>query len=306
MPYLLAADAIVRDHIRSAAVSYQRVFIARSDPALNYGSLAATLLAMIALDRLDRLERDTGTPIYSIIGVGAVPFRGGFRPQTVARCLSTYPSVQTFTVQSAFKYDHPVELVAAAIAEVKATPRAAPLPVADDAHVRELLERSAARYRSEVRGLAPLVATLARHVPRRRNRKLHIGLFGYSRSSGSVTLPRAIPFCASLYSIGLPPELLGLGALRKDDWALLEEVAPCVHAEIGEALRYFDPEALTLVDPSIGESARVALDHAGLTGDADARHREVARRLRADLSQGDTHRAGDLVLRAAAQRGFLG
>lgn len=305
-PYLLAADAIVREHMRTAAVPYQRVFIARSDPALNYGSLAATLMAMVALDRLDRLAQELGKPIYPIIGVGAVPFRGGFRPQTVARCLSTYPSVQTFTAQSAFKYDHAADVVAAAIAEVKATPRSAAPAIADDPRVLDLLERAASRYRSEVASLATLAMNVARHVPRRRNRKLHIGLFGYSRSSGDVTLPRAISFCASLYSIGLPPELLGLGALREDDWALLEEVAPCVRAEIGEALQYLDPEALSLADPAVRESAHAALERIGPQAEPSAPHREVARRLRVDLAQGDTHQAADLVLRAASYRGYLG
>jgi phosphoenolpyruvate carboxylase len=305
-PYLLAADAIVREQIRATTTPYQRVFIARSDPALNYGSLAATLMAMIALDRLDRLEREEGVPIYPIIGVGAVPFRGGFRPDTVARCLATYPSVQTFTVQSAFKYDNAADVVAKAIAEVKATPRSAPRPVADDARVLDLLERSAARYRSEIATVAPLVQRVARHVPRRRNRKLHIGLFGYSRAAAGVSLPRTIPFCAGLYSIGLPPELLGLGELRSDDWELLDEVAPCVRSEIADALRYIDPASLSAFDPEIRESANAALEHVGPGSGPDEAHLEVAARLRADLDRGDAQQAPDLVLRAASQRRYLG
>ena len=49
---------------------------------------------------------------------------------------------------------------------------------------------------------------------------MHVGLFGYGRSLGGVggvTLPRAIGFTASLYSIGVPPELLGLGSLSQSD-----------------------------------------------------------------------------------------
>jgi phosphoenolpyruvate carboxylase len=40
---------------------------------------------------------------------------------------------------------------------------------------------------------------------------LHVGLFGYSRGVGKVSLPRAIPFTASLYSLGVPPEFIGTG-----------------------------------------------------------------------------------------------
>src|SRR5439155_6156508 len=64
--HLLAADELVRDYLRGKQLEAMRVFIARSDPALNYGYLAAVLLALVALDRLDALERDLGVPILPI------------------------------------------------------------------------------------------------------------------------------------------------------------------------------------------------------------------------------------------------
>jgi len=64
-----------------------RVFIARSDPALNYGYLSGVLLALVALVRLGALEQETGVAIYPVIGVGSVPFRGGLAPLTVDRVL---------------------------------------------------------------------------------------------------------------------------------------------------------------------------------------------------------------------------
>ena len=39
--------------------------------------------------------------------------------------------------------------------------------------------------------LAPLVNKMAKFIPKRRDRKLHTGLFGYARSLDGVTLPRA-------------------------------------------------------------------------------------------------------------------
>jgi phosphoenolpyruvate carboxylase len=61
--------------------------------------------------------------------------------------------------------------------------------------------------------LAPLVNSVAAYVPPRRARKLHIGLFGYSRNVAGVNLPRAITFAAALYAIGVPPEFIGCKVL---------------------------------------------------------------------------------------------
>jgi phosphoenolpyruvate carboxylase len=37
------------------------------------------------------------------------------------------------------------------------------------------------------------------------------------RSIGKIRLPRAIVFCAACYSIGLPPEMLGLNVLDRGE-----------------------------------------------------------------------------------------
>lgn len=66
-------------------------------------------------------------------------------------------------------------------------------------------------YQATIEKIAPLINQISKSVPKRRERVQHIGLFGYSRGVGEVKLPRAITFTSSLYSIGVPPELIGTG-----------------------------------------------------------------------------------------------
>ena len=83
MEHLLVCDEIVEEYVRDKDLPYQRVFLARSDPALNYGIVAAELVLKIALHRLHRLEARLGLPLYPIIGSGSVPFRGHLNPLNV-------------------------------------------------------------------------------------------------------------------------------------------------------------------------------------------------------------------------------
>src|SRR2546423_7311695 len=301
--HLLAADALVREYLQGKTLDAMRVFIARSDPALNYGYLAAVVLALVSLDRLGALERELGVAILPIIGVGSVPFRGGLAPRTIDRVLATYPSVQTFTIQSAFKYDHPPDAVREGIAKLSAHERGAPVAV-DEGRAIELLDRLLARYQTEVQQLAPLVNTVARAVPRRRLRKLHVGLFGYNRESAGVSLPRAIPFCASLYSLGLPPELLGLAAVTDADWAWLRALVPSIESELVEAAGYLDRDGLAWLPPLVRESVERAVSLIG-TREIDTEHVEISREVRR-IAQAGRAQVTELIVRAAALRHFLG
>jgi phosphoenolpyruvate carboxylase len=238
-----------------------------------------------------------------VIGVGSVPFRGGLAPRNVDRVLQTYPSVQTFTIQSAFKYDHPPDAVRDGIAKLVAHERRAPVAI-DEARALDLLDRLVARYQAEVQELAPLVNAVSRAVPRRRLRKLHVGLFGYNRASAGVSLPRAIPFCASLYSLGLPPELIGLAALTDADWSWLRATVPSIEAELADAARYLDRDGVAQPAASVRESVDQALSLIDAS-ERDTEHAEIAREVRRVAGSGGAPMT-ELIVRAAAIRHFLG
>ncbi|MCS7199240.1 MAG: phosphoenolpyruvate carboxylase, partial [Caldimicrobium sp.] len=206
--YMIKADEILRDYLQDKEEPYLRVFFARSDPALNYGLLSAVLANKIALRKIYKLSQEIDKELYPILGAGSPPFRGNLTPYTVDYVLSEYPSVETFTVQSAFKYDHPIEDVLTAVKRIKSFVRY-PLEDFDEGFALNIIQKTSQEYQSVIERLAGIINLISRYVPRRRMRKLHVGLFGYSRQLGKVSLPRAIGFCASCYSMGLPPEIIG-------------------------------------------------------------------------------------------------
>jgi len=194
--------------------SYLRLHIARSDPALNAGLVPAVVAGKAALSAYHRFGKDNGIEVYPAIGVGTLPFRGSLSPARIEDFLSEYAGMRTVYIQSAFRYDFPLTQVKQAIAALNEKLQKTPVTIykeAELAEIRVICDAFKRPYRKTVEKLANTINKLSEQVPSRRERKLHVGLFGYSRGIGKKRLPRAIPFTAILYSLGVPPELIGTG-----------------------------------------------------------------------------------------------
>ncbi len=302
---MLNVDEVLAEYLEDKELEYQRVFLARSDPALNYGALAAVLLLNVALQRLDRLEKKIGIPIYPILGVGSVPFRGNFKPTNAKEMARGYQSCQTFTIQSAFKYDWPFDIVVEAIKDINSAPRGNPL-VVDEEKSNILIKKAIAGYQEQIPEVANWINRLVPFLPQRRLRKLHIGLFGYSRNSGKTHLPRAIPFCAALYSIGLPPELLGLHSLNKEDIRIVSELYPSPNFEedLKDALSFYNPKSLSLLSPELRGQIEKAV--AIMDFEPNLEHREITSQIINCLERTQTDQMAELIIKAAKIRRFLG
>ena len=230
MDSILNVDKIVRPYLQAVKPKHQRVFIARSDPALNYGLICAVLLAKIALSKLKALETEQDTKIHPILGVGSKPFRGHLSPENIDNFLEEYKGLATVTAQSAFRYDYPLQQVKDAIGTLnQQLPNGTPENVSkeEETTLLSILAKCRGHYESQIESMAPFINSIAVYVPPGGARKLHIGLFGYSRCVAGVCLPRAIAFAAALYSIGVPPEFIGmrtLNELNEKEWAALKKV----------------------------------------------------------------------------------
>jgi phosphoenolpyruvate carboxylase len=230
---------------------YIRPFLAGSDSALSSGLLAGLLGNKIALARLYEFADKSGIPVFPIAGVGSLRFRGGLSPSTIDRFIEEFPGIRTVTIQSAFRYDNPLDEVKAGIAKLKKDlPAAKPLeiPAKDQAVLEAIGQKSAAHYKRTINEIAADMQPYFKAVPKRRDRRQHIGLLAYSRSMGEVTLPRAITFTAAFYSIGVPPELIGLGRalseLSSKELALLKKYYPNLSNDAAAVGRYFNADNL--------------------------------------------------------------
>ncbi len=245
-------DKIIAGFYKVIRPKYIRVFLARSDPAMNYGIIPAVLSVKIALSKLYKLSDSLNLSIFPIIGVGSLPFRGHLSPKNCEYVLREYKGIYTFTIQSAFKYDYDTEESKKAIDYINNSKivMADKLSEEEERILGKISTLFTQRYQPIIENLAKPINDVALLLPRRRARKLHIGLFGYSRSTGKVTLPRAISFVGALYSIGIPPELIGISALDKlneEEWETFNRNYIYFKHDIERAARFFNWDSFELI-----------------------------------------------------------
>jgi phosphoenolpyruvate carboxylase len=298
--HILFSHLLLKAYLSDKDFEYQRIFFARSDPALNYGLLSAVVVNKIAHQRIHQLSEELSIDLYPIIGVGSAPFRGNLRPDTVDRVIKEYPSVQTFTLQSAFKYDYPPNVVSKAITKLYETPRSKPHFMEEERCI-EIVEKYAEEYGKQVLELAPLINKVSKFIPKRRKRKLHIGLFGYCRSVGEHCLPRAIGFTASLCSMGLPPALLGLNALSQKDYDFILTQYINFEEDLKDALKFYNPD-----QPFIPEVIESKLKELAIDCEMDDEHKKITDYIIDSVKHNKFEDLSAKVLMAANRRRYLG
>ena len=262
----LHVDEIVRPFIEALKPKHQRVFIARSDPALNYGLICAVLLSKIALSKLKKLEKEQKIDIHPILGTGSKPFRGHLSPDNIDNFLEEYKGLSTVTIQSAFRYDYPAEQVKECISTLnRKLPNGNPETIdpPEERILLDILSKCRREYENQIQEMAPLINSVAAYVPQRRARKLHVGLFGYSRCVAGVCLPRAISFATALYSVGLPPEFIGmktLNQLNDNEWELLKKHYLKMEQDlklVGEYVSWENIDMLTEMSQKVAQTANM-------------------------------------------------
>lgn len=231
---------------------YMRPYVARSDPAQNFGIVPTVIAIKIALSRYLKLEKKLGIPFFPIIGAATLPFRGGLNPLNIEKFVEEYKGIRTTTIQSAFRYDFDKDKVKMAISKLnKLLPRkdADEISAKDEKMLQKLIPFFEEQYREVIEGVSPTINKIASSFPKRRERVQHIGLYGYSRGVGKVKLPRAIVFNGAFYSVGIPPEVIGTGrglkrAKELGKLNLIKKYYKFIKEDLIEAGKYLNKENL--------------------------------------------------------------
>lgn len=236
---------------------YMRVFIARSDPAMNAGLIPTMLAVKHAISNYHAFGERNDIRIFPWIGGGCLPFRGAINPENIAEAVDEYKGAASITVQSAFRSDYPLEQVVRGIDELnrwipRNLDRYERVGEQEGRRIKEFNQEAGAIYKATIEPLADFVNTVAGQLPSHRERVQHIGLFGYSRGVGKVKLPRAIKFTGAFYSVGVPPEFIATGralrlAQKTDMLDLIERLYLNLRRDLVHAGKYFNEENLEIL-----------------------------------------------------------
>lgn len=301
---------------------YIRPFFARSDPALVSGLLATVLANKVALSQTYRFSKKTNIPVFPISGVGSLPFRGGLAPSTVSDYVKEYPGMRTVTVQSSFRYDNPKDEVKKAISKLeKELPKTQPA-IIDETIEQELVEigKKAERiYQKTLTQIAPDLGTTFAAVPKRRERRQHVGLLAYGRKLGEQKMPRAITFTAGFYSLGVPPELIGTGRatseLTPGELNTVMGNYKMIKKDLEKAIRYLNEDNLNQLAENNPAWAEIQKDVAlirdifdikiGPSTPEEKKHMELTGKI-LGLRNGDKTKLTNAISEAAKLRKSLG
>lgn len=278
-----------------------RVFLGKSDAAVKAGHIASALSIMYALNELKKLSTDLGIEVKPIIGMGVPPFRGALNnPELVEYIVQRYKGFSTATIQSAIRYDIPFKDYVVVRNTIMKTMNSEPIDV--DSEIVELTNKATELYRESASRYINIIQKIAEAVPATRDR---ISWKEYGRllpaQSEKFSVPRAIVYTATWYSVGVPPIYLDADLIielyKKDELDHLLKLVPHLEKEwLYDSRFYVRSVALKRLDDNIVNKIDEALDILGIKPEPSESYRVLI-----ELNPVEPH-----IIALGRIRGFLG
>lgn len=285
VPALVNIDRIIDEYVSACRLhkkncDHMRLMFARSDSGMSYGMVPSLLAVLVAISRAYAYGEQEGLTIDPILGGGSLPFRGHVTEENLQTFCDTFAGVRTVTIQSGLRYDQGPSSVHAVCAYLeKEIPKRKPRHFNKEevTFMLECMGIFSKYYLQTFVHLMPSLDRITPFIPKNRDRlaTTKSGV-SYSREMVDVeqmasmvedpdlkaairsidtkltcAIPRAISFTASLYTIGMPPELLGTGRgldevhkrYGPSGIDRLVTICPQLASDIEVSLRYVNLEA---------------------------------------------------------------
>lgn len=217
-----------------------RVMLARSDSAMSYGMVSSVLAIRIALSKLANWGSANNVEVAPILGCGSLPFRGHLTKKNLSGFMKNYAGVKTFSIQSGMRYDHgeaETRKVVNTLAEGVDSNSTRIFSKDELLEMQEMIGIFSKHYLELFGKLICTIDFISKYIPKNRDRLAGVKTYlQYSRESIVVdeiaslvkdetlrsellgidthiecSVPRAISFTAALYTLGMPPEFIGVG-----------------------------------------------------------------------------------------------
>lgn len=282
VPALLQVDQILRTYLsklkdKQVMPERLRVMFARSDSAMSYGMMSSVLSVIVAIHKTQVIAEEIGIEISPILGCGALPFRGHLDLKNVDRILETYGGIRTFTIQSGIRYDHGAnetkKLVNRLNVEASLT-ESRTFTMEQIKQLQEMIAIFTKHYMTTFVELISPLEEITKLIPRNRDRLAssrtgleYVREIAHMDEIAALTdceilkaellaidtdvhcsVPRAISFTAALYTVGMPPEFIGVGRglheivqrYGQEGLQFLLQVYPQLKHDLNFALKYMN------------------------------------------------------------------
>lgn len=287
-----------------------RVFLGKSDASLHSGHIASTLSLKLALAKLYYWASESYVKVYPIIGMGKPPFRGHLAPYNIENWVKEYKGYSTVTVQSALRYNTlRSEYVKAYVTLREHSKKEASIEILNNyTDIMSLIKKAEKAYLERLSLVARTLWKLSQKIPQTRDR---VTVREYRREQGEIVLPRAIKFVASMYTIGYPPALLGLGGLLEkiskgngEKLELLLKTYSTIISDIKFEMKHYVPNA---VRKWIGEKSEKLISDVRKTIDIlSIDYEEPEDKYSKLIIETALKTTVENIIKAAELRGFLG